>query len=553
MSETTAPRPDPPLAAAAAESDENSGRLVHASTGRLVTILVALVLFSEVVPLQYTMVGVIIPKIGTAFPQSGDSTSWALTILGVVGAATMCLVGKASDLVGKKQVLLAVSLFFLAGTVVCALTGNWAVFLLGRGLQALSLGMPAVTYGVVRDVMPRRWIPICVGFIGTGFGVASIIAPLVGGGLTDHYSWRSIFWFLVIYMAVTIPLVVLIVPNSPFRVRQRFDLIGAVLFGGGIAGCLVYISEGAGWGWTSAGCLPYLIGGLAALLAWAAWENRISYPMMELSLLRAPKVALVMAIAVFATIGLTLPNFIVPYMFETPKASVLKGEILAQTAAAQHYPVAIVAKFVHFQGDISYAAGFSVFQLAWHITLFMSVSAMIFGPVGALIARRLGARLPLLIGSAAAVVTFLLWWRFHHDWQEQAAIGALWGLGFGFYYASSPNLLIDAVPARRQGISAGMLAVFGAIGSALATALITPILTSHPFQLVATPPGGKPIVHDIPQVYTDAGYAEAYLLIGVIAAVVTVALVILLRTGRKPALGGADEQVPAPPSAVVDA
>jgi hypothetical protein len=59
-------------------------------------------------------------------------------------------------------------------------------------------------------------------------------------------------------------------------------------------------------------------------------------------MLRAPKVSLVMAIAVFATIGLTLPNFIVPYMFETPKASVLKGEILAQTAAAQHYPVAIV-------------------------------------------------------------------------------------------------------------------------------------------------------------------------------------------------------------------
>jgi MFS family permease len=111
MSETTA-------------SDEDSGRLVNASSGRLIAILVALVLFSEVVPLQYTMVGVIIPKIGAAFPQSGNSTSWALTILGVVGAATMALVGKASDLVGKKRMLLAVSVFFLAGTVVCALTDN---------------------------------------------------------------------------------------------------------------------------------------------------------------------------------------------------------------------------------------------------------------------------------------------------------------------------------------------------------------------------------------------------------------------------------------------
>jgi MFS family permease len=553
MSETTAPRSEPPLGADTAASDEDSGRLVNASTGRLISILVALVLFSEVVPLQYTMVGVIIPKIGAAFPQSGNSTSWALTILGVVGAATIALVGKASDLVGKKLVLLAISVFFLAGTVVCALTDSWAVFLLGRGLQALSLGMPAVTYGVVRDLMPRRWIPICIGFIGTGFGVAAIIAPLVGGGLTDHYSWRAVFWFLVIYMIVTIPLVVAIVPDSPFRVRQRFDWLGAILFGGGIAGVLVYISEGAGWGWTSSGCLPYLIGGLVALLAWAAWENRISYPMMELSLLRAPKVSMIMGIAVFATIGVTLPNFIIPYMNETPKASVLKGEILAQTAAAQHYPVSIVAQFVHFQGDIGYAAGFSVFQLAWHITIFTAGSAMIFGPIGGILARRFGARLPLVIGSAALLATFLLWWQFHDTWRDDAAIGLLWGLGFGFYYGSSPNLLIDAVPAKRQGISAGMLAVFGAVGSALATALITPILASHPFQLVATPPGGKPIVHDIPQVYTDAGYGEAYLLIGVIGAVITVALAVMLRTGREPALGGASSQAPAPASAVVEA
>jgi hypothetical protein len=325
------------------------------------------------------------------------------------------------------------------------------------------------------------------------------------------------------------------------------------LFGGGIAGVLVYISEGAGWGWTSGGCLPYLIGGLVALVAWALWENRISYPMMELSLLRAPKVSMVMGIALFATIGLTLPNFIIPYMNETPKPGVLTGEIIAQTAAQQHVAASLVARFVHFQGDIGYAAGFSVFQLAWHITIFTAASAMIFGPIGGVLARRFGARLPLVIGSAALVATFLLWWQFHHSWQEDAVIGVLWGLGFGFYYGSSPNLLIDAVPAKRQGISSGMMAVFGAIGSALATALITPILTSHPFQLVATPPGGKPIVHDIPQVYTDAGYAEAYLLIGVIGAVVTLALAIILRTGRKPTLGGAEEQSPAPASAVVEA
>lgn len=547
MSETTAPRSEPPAAA-----DEDSGRLVNASSGRLIAILITLVLFSELVPFQYTMVGIIIPKIGAAFPASGTSTSWALTIIGVVGAATVALAGKAADLWGKKKTLLAISVFFLVGTVICAVTSSWAVFLLGRGLQALSLGVPAVVYGVIRDLMPRRWIPVSVAVAGTGFGVSALAAPLIGGVLTDNYSWRAVFWFLLIYTAVTIPLLFLIVPESPFRARQRFDWLGAVLFGAGLAATLIYLSEGASWGWGNIGCLAYLIGGLVALVAFVAWENSTTDPMMELSLLRAPKVSIVMALGVFGTLLLALPNFIIPYMFETPKASVLEQDILTQTAAQQHYPVAIIKQFVHFQGDISYATGFSVFQLAWHIVIFTSIAAIIFSPIGGLIAKRVGARLPMIIGSVALLAAFALWWQFHVTWQEQASIGILWGLGFGFYYASSPNLLIDAVPAERQGISAGMLAAFGGLGSALATALITPILTSHPFELVATPPGGKPIVHDIPQVYTNAAYTQAYLLIGVIAAVVTVALAIALRSGRSPARGGAAVETQAPTPASVN-
>ena len=546
MSDATAPRPEAPLTTA---SDEDSGRLVSASSARLIAILATLVLFSELVPFQYTMVGIIIPKIGAAFPASGTSTSWALTIIGVVGAATVALAGKAADLFGKKRTLLVISVFFLVGTVVCAITSNWGVFLAGRGLQALSLGVPAIVYGVIRDLMPRRWIPVSVAVAGTGFGVSALLAPIIGGALTDSYSFRSVFWFLLIYTAATIPLLVVIVPESPFRARQKFDWQGAILFGAGLALVLIYISEGASWGWGSVGNLAYLVGGIVALVAFVVWENRTTDPMMELSLLRAPKVSIVMAIAVFATVLVSLPNFVIPYMFETPKASVLEQMIINQAAAQQHYPAAIVAKYVHFQGDIGYAAGFSVFQLAWHIVIFMSLAAMIFSPVGGIIARRVGARLPMIIGSISLLLAFVLWWQFHVTWQEQATIGLLWGLGFGFYYASSPNLLIDAVPADRQGISAGMLAAFGGLGSALATAAITPILTSHPFQLVADNPlTHKTIVQDIPQVYTQAAYSQAYLLIGVIAAVITVALALLLRSGRTPARGGEAAAAPAGPA-----
>jgi predicted MFS family arabinose efflux permease len=63
------------------------------------------------------------------------------------------------------------------GTPLCALTSNWALFLVGRGQMATSFCMSAVAYGVVRDLFPRRLIPIMMGVIATGFGASAIVAP----------------------------------------------------------------------------------------------------------------------------------------------------------------------------------------------------------------------------------------------------------------------------------------------------------------------------------------------------------------------------------------
>jgi len=390
----------------------------------------------------------------------------------------------------------------------------------------------------VRDLMPRKWIPVAVGVIGTGFGIGAVITPLVCGALTDHYGWQSVFWFLIIYVAVTTPVVMACVPESPFRVRQRFDIAGAVLFGAGVGLVLIYVSEGSSWGWGAISCLGYLIGGLIALAAFIGWEMRTPEPMMELSLLRAPKVAIPMATAFLITLAISTISIAIAYMFETPKAPVLKGEVLAGAAAKAHVPVSLVAKFVSFRGDLSYANGFSVLQMALHITIWSALFGMGFGILGGYLARKYGARILLITSGAALLAATGLWIVWHTTWQEQVSIGVLYGLSFGFFYAANPNLLIDAVPAERQGVSAGMLAVFGSIGTSVGTAIFTAIVAAHPFQLVAND-GGKTIVQNIPDVYTNTGYSLVYVAAGVIPAALTLLLALALRTGRTPAMGGA--------------
>jgi MFS family permease len=389
--------------------------------------------------------------------------------------------------------------------------------------------------------MPRKWIPISVGVLGTGFGVGGVVTPIVVGALTAHYSWRSVFWFLIIYVVVTTPIVMFAIPESPFRVKQRFDVVGAVLFGAGIGLVLLYISEGSSWGWGAASSLGYLIGGLVILFAWIGWEVRTPEPMMELSLLRAPKVAIPMAAAFLVTLSISALSITIAYMFETPKAAVLKGEVLAGAAAQAHQPVSVMSKIISFRGDLSYANGFSVMQMALHITIWTALFGMLFGILGGWLCRRIGARLPLIISGAALLLGTALWIDWHTTWQEQTFIGLLYGVCFGFYYAANPNLLMDAVPADRQGVSAGMLAVWGSIGTSVGTAIFTAIVAAHPLQTVAIGAAGKAVVSNVPGVYTNAGYSLVYVVLGVVPAALTLLIALALRTGRTPSRGGESE------------
>ena len=534
-----------------APREEDAGRLDGASRGRLIAVVAALVLFAEAITFQQAMISNLVPKIALSFPQVGANATWSITILGVAGGSTMALVGKAGDLIGKKKVLLICAGLFAVGSLICAVTGNWALFLVGRAFCGISMGLSASEYGIVRDLMPRRWVPVTVGVIGTGLGFSAIVGPMIAGWLADAFGWRSVFWFLLIYIAVISPVFAATVPETPLRARQRLDWLGAVLLGTGVGTSLIYLSEGSTWGWGTFSALIYLIVGVVLLVAFVAWEAKAPEPMMELSLLRDIRVLIVMLNALLITAIISVTYVAVAYMFETPPQAQLKQEILAGAAAQSHQPLSVISQIVHFQGSLSYAtAGFSPLALSLHITLWSAAFGLVTGVLGGWLARRVGGRVPLLAAGALLLAASALWVAWHQTWPEQVGIGVVWGLGYGFYFGSQPNLLMDIVPASRQGVSGGMSALFGSVGSAIGIAAFTAVIAAHPLKL-ATTAGGHAITSNVPNVYTDSGYSLAYVLVGVVPAALALLLTLLLRAGRTPARGGAPES--APPEAAVAA
>ncbi|MFJ9366464.1 MFS transporter [Nocardia sp. NPDC101769] len=585
---------------------DESGRLDGASTLRVWSVLAIIVLFTEVSPMQYVMVASALRQIAPTFPSQGANINWAIIIFGIFGAAVSPLIGKLSDIWGKKKMFLVCGVLFLIGTAMCALTSSWAVFLVGRALEATAIATTVVSYGLIRDLMPRKMVPIGLGIASTGLGVSALAGPIIGGWITDHYSWRGLFWFLFIFTLIMIPLLILVVPESKLRTPQRLDIIGAVLLGAGAVLTLLYLDKGQDWGWTKPSTLAWLIGGLVLLALFPIVEMRAKQPIMDMKLLFNPRVSVVLFIGLLASFMIGYQSYATGYMTQSPPSSQVVQQVkdatwdqvktgaLAQAQAqaltqaraqglaaaeaqakaalppgvdlppdvvktltdkvnAQVTPEVVNSQvppemvYQHLPPDMvkvdlnpgyTYGDNLSLLRFATHVTLAQSLIAMLFGFLGGLWIRRSGARWPLVTALTISTGSALAYAALSHGWQTQALVGAVYGIAFGLYYASTPNLIVEGVPAQQQGISAGMLGVMQAMGAGIGIAVATAFLNANPVRAVVSVTGAAPVTKDIPLLYADKGYEISFYFVAISAAVALIGALIM-KHGRTAATGGA--------------
>ncbi|WP_405485032.1 MFS transporter [Nocardia sp. NBC_00511] len=554
---------------------DDSARLDGASKLRIYSVLAVIVLFTEISPMQYVMVAAALRQIAPSFPSEGANINWAIIVFGVIGAAVSPLIGKLSDIYGKKKLFLICGVLFLIGTALCAVTSNWGLFLLGRGLEATAIATTVVSYGLIRDLMPRKLVPVGLGIASTGLGISALIGPLVGGYITDHTSWRGMFWFLFVFTLVMIPLLVLVVPESKLRTPQRLDVLGVLLLGAGATLTLIYLDKGQDWGWLRPSTLAWLIGGLVLLVLFPVVEMRARQPIMDMKLLFTPRVSVVLFIALLGSLMIGVQSYGPSYMIQSPPSS----EVVAQARAATYEQVKTQAlaqaqkqaesqaqaslppgvtlppgavkvpeaevlsrlspEMVQARLDpgYSYGEGFSLMKFATHVTLPQSLISMLFGFLGGLWVRRVGGRRPLVVALAVFVVTGLGYAMLGHGWVTMAVLGAIMGTGFAMYYATMPNLIVEAVPAQQQGISAGMLGVMQAMGAGIGISVATAFLNANPVEAVVSVTGAPTVTQQVPLLFSDRGYELSFYFVVATSAIALLGAVIM-KSGRTPATGG---------------
>ncbi|KAK7413894.1 hypothetical protein QQX98_007235 [Neonectria punicea] len=242
---------------------------------KLGLILAALYVTMFLVALDRTIIGTAVPRISSEF-HALDDISWYASAYLITSSATQLLWGRIYSFYSTKVIFLTATVIFEVGSALCGGAPNSTAFIIGRAIAGLgSAGIFSGSSVILTQIVPLEKRPMYVGLMGSMFGIASIIGPLMGGAFTDNVTWRWCFYInLPIGCAVLVVLVFYLqVPyksSSETLKRQfiRMDPIGTALFLPGIVCFLLALQwGGATYPWNEARVIALFVLAGVLLLA----------------------------------------------------------------------------------------------------------------------------------------------------------------------------------------------------------------------------------------------------------------------------------------------
>lgn len=411
--------------------------------GRLV--FVGLMLGMFVASLSQTIVGPALPRI-VAELGGVEYYSWVATAAMLVSAVAVPIVGKLSDLYGRRWFYLAGLAVFMLGSILAGMATNFWFLVAARAVQGLGMGtlMP-LSQTIIGDIIPPRQRGRYQGIMGAVFGVTSVVGPLVGGTVTDHLGWRWLF-YLTLPIGVAAFAFILRYLHLPRAAQHgRVDLAGILtLTPGLVIGLLATTWGGNDYAWDS----PVIIGmyAVAAVLlaAFVVVETRVEEPLLPMHLLTRPVIAL---------------------------------SITASFAIAVAMFGAIIYIPVYAQGVMGVSATNSGAILI-PLSVAMILTSIV---VGLLITRFGNYKVFLLLGGVVLTAGYLMLAGIEYGdsaWHLTAAMVVI-GLGLGLCMQVYTLVVQNVVPRSELGVATAAVQFFRNIGSTIGTAVLGTVMSAQ--------------------------------------------------------------------------
>ncbi|VEI19494.1 Multidrug-efflux transporter 3 [Serratia plymuthica] len=247
----------------------------------------ALLLVMLLAALDQTIVSTALPTIVGEFGGL-ENLSWVVTAYLLASTIVVPLYGKFGDLFGRKIVLQIAIVVFLLGSVLCGLAQNMTQLILMRALQGLGGGgLLVVTMAVVGDVIPPADRGRYQGLFGGVFGLATVIGPLIGGLLVQHFSWRWIFYINLPLGVFALSVIGTVFQSRVNRVKHQIDYLGAAYLASALTCIILFTSQGGTvMAWSDGQLWCILAFGLVSLGGFIYEERLASEPIIPLGLFR---------------------------------------------------------------------------------------------------------------------------------------------------------------------------------------------------------------------------------------------------------------------------
>ncbi|KLO98911.1 related to DHA14-like major facilitator efflux transporter (MFS transporter) [Fusarium fujikuroi] len=345
----------------ASSSDEHGIQRTNSNKTllQIATVMSSLCACVFLAALELTIVSTALPTIAAHFASDSGYT-WIGTSFVLAHTASTPPWGKISDIWGRKPILLVANVIFFAGSLICALVDDLAVFIAGRAIQGLgAAGMQTLVNICISDMFSQRDRGLYYGLTSIVWAVASGIGPVLGGALTDRLNWRWCFWinlpitaavFVLLFFTLKLPS-----PNTPvWAGLKAVDWPGSFLIIGGTLMLLLGLYLGGVYEpWNSATVVSLIVFGVVTgvLFIWNEWKLA-EFPVLPVHLFKTCSSSSAYAVTffhafVFLGVAYYLPLYFQAVLLASPLRS---GVLLLPFILPISISAALTGAYIQFSG-----------------------------------------------------------------------------------------------------------------------------------------------------------------------------------------------------------
>lgn len=381
-----------------------------------------------VVPFMTSAVNIALPTISNEFMMSVEMLNLIALSFTLATAIFILPFGRLADIIGRKKLLIIGMSTFSLASLLCYVSLNAWMLILGRTIQGICAAAISVTVvSILTSVFPAgsrgKALGLNVAMTYTGLSAG----PYIGGLLTKYLGWRSIF-IIVAIIAILVTLSLLKLNQEWSEAKgEKIDYIGSLIYGLSLFGIILGLSS-----IRSSYGLVIIIAGIAAMFIFIYYEYKISQPILNMSIFKNNKVL-----------------------------------VFSSLAALIHYSATFAISYL-LSLYLQYIKGFEPSQAG---LMLISQPAMmaIFSPIAGRISDKIEPQKVASIGMTLTALGLSFFIFLTKTTYIPYLVLSLSILGFGYAFFSSPNTnaIMSSVEKKYYGITSGIIGAARSVGQVL--------------------------------------------------------------------------------------